>query len=91
MGKRSCQLLFVVVICFVCLPLSLADTSCPEVHGTESCSKDKDKEVMECCLKSYKLGFDTLGQRVEGKDPPSCQLDLVSFYLGLMTFLLTVN
>ena len=82
MGKLSPELLFALVICFICLPLLLADTSCPVVPGT-TCSDVDDKDIMKCCLKNYKLGFETLPQEhiPKSQDPPSCKLDLVSLHL----------
>jgi len=81
MEKHPCELLFVLVISFVCLPLPLADTSCRKISGT-FCSKDDDREIMRCCLEKYKQGFDTLEkQQVDGKQPPSCRVDLVSAHL----------
>ena len=79
MAKRSVELLFVLVSCCVYLSMSFADTSCPKVaEGTAPCSDDEDKKIMDCCLESYKLGFDNLAEYVPGKDPPSCAVDLVS-------------
>ena len=78
MEKHPRELLFVLVISFVCLPLPLANTSCRKISGT-FCSKDDDREIMRCCLEKYKQGFDTLEkQQVDGKQPPSCRVDLVS-------------
>ena len=76
MGKPLYNLLLASVVYIVCLTMCLADKSCP-VAG-RSCDDSKDKEIMLCCLKNYKLGFDELPKvtkRVE--DPPSCELDLV--------------
>jgi len=76
MEKHPRELLFVLVISFVCLPLPLANTSCRKISGT-FCSKDDDREIMRCCLEKYKQGFDTLEkQQVDGKQPPSCRVDL---------------
>ena len=87
MGRRSVKLLFVLVSFCVYLSMSLADTSCPIVaDSTEPCSDDEDKRIMECCLENYKLGFDNLPDYVPGKHPPSCAVDLVSCYYGLIGF-----
>lgn len=75
MEKRSVELLLVLVACCVFSSMSNATpTSCPKVGGAV-CSDAEDETIMECCLKRYKLGFDTLPDYIPGQDPPSCKVD----------------
>lgn len=83
MAKRS-VVSFVLMSCCVCLSMSIKvkRSSSKSIAGERvSCdTSEKDKEIMERCLESYKLGFDNLGPYIPGKDPPSCAVDLVSFH-----------
>ena len=82
MTRRSAvKLLFVLILVFVYLTMSLADARCPRVAKRSArCSDEKDERIMKCCLKKYKLGFDNLPDYIPGQDPPSCAVDLVSCY-----------
>ena len=78
MGKPFYNLLLAFVVYNVCLAMSLAHNSCPDVG--RSCNDLEDKKIMLCCLENYKLGFNnlpTVPTPGTGEDPPSCQLDLV--------------
>lgn len=85
MAKRSAVLLLVLVSCCVCLSMSIEvkrSRSNLIAGETTSCTtNEKDKDIMEDCLKKYKLGFDNLGPYIPGSDPPSCAVDLVSLHV----------
>lgn len=80
MAKRSAVLLLVLVSCCVCLSMSIEvkrSRSNLIAGETTSCTtNEKDKDIMEDCLKKYKLGFDNLEPYIPGSDPPSCAVDL---------------
>ena len=86
MAKRSEGLLLVVLItCCVLMSLSNAkrrpkSDRCLKLRHGKNCTDQDDKNITECCLKKYKLGFDVLPSSFNPsvEDPPSCALDVVS-------------
>ncbi|RMX50872.1 hypothetical protein pdam_00017241 [Pocillopora damicornis] len=84
MAKRSEGLLLVVLItCCVLMSLSNAkrrpkSDRCLKIRHGKNCTDQDDKNITECCLKKYKLGFDVLPSSFNPsvEDPPSCALDV---------------